>query len=428
MGSSFRVKKVRWRSSHSSFGPGGQDSQATVIVSWGGTPVMWKSGRQTLAPLSTAESELQEGIEGMTMGDSCDVLVMDVHDRVYSKVLKVYNTAAVSLLTENSGSWRTRHLRLRASHLRWRFGRLDWLVEAVPGEEQWADIGTKPLPASRLEELRRMIGLREKATEDEKDAEAEEMTRSEEERKIQKVSFGSQEKMEEALGLIILAISISQGKCQEESDEDEAWMDLVMVCFVVMALIYGMWKLIYGLLKMILKSSRVKKIEDEKEKESEDEQKNKKEKPKEEGLEGRVREALKKSQQQRDELRERMKKGWSSHEETTNASEDLGRGEAPVPSSTWSLEDQRTKGRGPAFITAYGKKWHPLSTCPRISNASGALKPSGWCMLCSKEQRDEVYGKGRGEVVHYRSDCPRLTGGSNQYPQCMVCKDMIQRR
>lgn len=181
---------------------------------------------------------------------------------------------------------------------------------------------------------------------------------------------------------------------------------------------------------MILKSSRVKKIEDEKEKESEDEQKNKKEKPEEEGLEGRVREALKKSQQQRDELRERMKTGSSSHEETTNASEDLGRGEVPVPSSTWSLEDQRTKGRGPAFITAYGKKWHPLSTCPRVSNASGALKPSEWCMLCSKEQREnhEVYGKGRGEVVHYRSDCPRLTGGSNQYPQCMVCRDIIQRR
>ena len=35
--------------------------------------------------------------------------------------------------------------------------------------------------------------------------------------------------MEEALLLIILAISISQGKCQEESEEDEAWMDLVMV-------------------------------------------------------------------------------------------------------------------------------------------------------------------------------------------------------
>ena len=305
---------------------------------------MWKSGRQTLAPLSTGESELQEGIEGTTMGDSCDVLVMDVHDRVYSKVLKVDNTAAVSLLTENSGSWRTRDLRLRASHLRWRFGRLDWLVEAVPGEEQWADIGTKPLPASRLEELRRMIGLREKATEDEKDAEAEEMTRSEEERKIQKVSFGSQEKMEEALRLIILAISISQGKCQEESEEDEAWMDLVMVGFVVMAFVYGMWKLICRM-KMILKNSSVKKIEAEKEKESEDEQENEKEKSEKGGLEGRVREALKKSQQQRDELRERMKAGSSSQEVTTNASEDFGRDEVPVPSSTWSLEDQRTKGR-----------------------------------------------------------------------------------
>ena len=190
MGSSFRVKKVRWRSSHSSFGPGGQDSQATVIVSWGGTPVMWKSGTSNFSTIVDCRkcASRRNRRDGL-MGDSCDVLVMDVHDRVYSKVLKVYNTAAVSLLTENSGSWRTRHLRLRASHLRWRFGRLDWLVEAVPGEEQWADIGTKPLPASRLEELRRMIGLREKVTEDEKDAEAEEMTRSEEERKIQKVSF-----------------------------------------------------------------------------------------------------------------------------------------------------------------------------------------------------------------------------------------------
>lgn len=59
----------------SSFGPGGNDSQGTVIVMWGESMMMWKAGRQSLAPLSTAESELQEGIEGMTMGDSCDVLV-----------------------------------------------------------------------------------------------------------------------------------------------------------------------------------------------------------------------------------------------------------------------------------------------------------------------------------------------------------------
>ena len=102
-----------------------------------------------------------------------------------------------------------------------------------------------------------------------------------------------------------------------------------------------------------------------------------------------MREALKKSQQQRDELRERMKAGSSSQEVTTNASEDFGRDEVPVPSSTSSLEDQRTKGRGPAFITVYGKKWHPLSTCPRISNASVVLKPSGWCMLLLERTKRE---------------------------------------
>ena len=46
--------------------------------------IMWKSGRQPLAPLSTAESELQEGIEGMTMGDSCDVLIMEVEKDPYT--------------------------------------------------------------------------------------------------------------------------------------------------------------------------------------------------------------------------------------------------------------------------------------------------------------------------------------------------------
>ena len=48
-----------------------------------------------------------------------------------------------------------------------------------------------------------------------------------------------------------------------------------------------------------------------------------------------------------------MKAGSSSQEVTTNASEDFGRDEVPVPSSTWSLEDQRTKGRGPAFISLW---------------------------------------------------------------------------
>ena len=50
------------------YGPNGCDSQGCVIVKFGGDTIMWKSGRQSVPSLSTAESELGEAIEGLTMG------------------------------------------------------------------------------------------------------------------------------------------------------------------------------------------------------------------------------------------------------------------------------------------------------------------------------------------------------------------------
>ena len=142
----------------SSYGPGGLDSQGTVLVLWGNSPIMWKSGRQGAPALSSAESKLAEGIDGMIMGDSVDVLVSELSSDTYGEVIKIDNTAAVSLMTESAGSWRTRHLRLRASHVRWRIGRLVWVVEAISGQVQIADIGTKALTAPRLEELKEIDG------------------------------------------------------------------------------------------------------------------------------------------------------------------------------------------------------------------------------------------------------------------------------
>eukprot|EP00435_Cladocopium_sp_Y103_P033459 s3339_g8.t1 len=127
----------------SSYGPGGLESQGTVIVMWGQSPMMWKAGRQASPALSTAESELAKGIEGLVMGDSVDVMIQELSQRPYAKVIKIDNQAAVSLLSEPAGGWRTRHLRLRASHLRWRLSRADWMTEAIPGAEQVADVGTK---------------------------------------------------------------------------------------------------------------------------------------------------------------------------------------------------------------------------------------------------------------------------------------------
>lgn len=62
--------------------------------------MMWKAGRQQSPALSTAESELSEAIEGLTMGDGEDVLLQEMVRRSYGRVIKVDNQAAVSLLSE----------------------------------------------------------------------------------------------------------------------------------------------------------------------------------------------------------------------------------------------------------------------------------------------------------------------------------------
>ena len=68
----------------------------------------------------------------------------------------VDNTAALGLATEAPGSGKTRHLKVRARYLRQETaaGRLQ--LRHVPGEDQAADMGTKPLAAPRLETLKRL--------------------------------------------------------------------------------------------------------------------------------------------------------------------------------------------------------------------------------------------------------------------------------
>ena len=84
-----------------------------------GTPVLWRSSKQPFPCLSTAESELVEAIEGIILGDSLACMVEEVEGKI-PKILRCDNSAAVSLSTAKRGVWRTRHLRVRAAHLRWR--------------------------------------------------------------------------------------------------------------------------------------------------------------------------------------------------------------------------------------------------------------------------------------------------------------------
>ena len=117
--------------------------------------------------MSTAESELMEAIEGLALGEAVDTLVSE-HELEYTKRLWVDNAAAVSVLSTNPCSWRTRDLRLRSHHLQWRLASADLLVAFLPGRFQVADLGTKHLPVQRVLELKEYLGMGRPALEDEK--------------------------------------------------------------------------------------------------------------------------------------------------------------------------------------------------------------------------------------------------------------------
>ena len=219
---------------------------------------MRKSGRQSIPSLATAESELAEAIEGLTMGDSIDVLIQEMPEKGYEKTIKVDNTAAVNLLTEPAGSWRTRHLRLQAAHLRWRLGRLDWLVESIPGEEQVADIGAKVLSSPKLETLKSMMNMSsgnlrmEKVKEEWRNKEKEEAEDVSHKREKRENGHERREEViEKALKMIVIAMMIQGSNGQEEEEEDEGNALFWMVWLMVAAINFvGLWVILRGLWKL----------------------------------------------------------------------------------------------------------------------------------------------------------------------------------
>ena len=212
--------------SDASFAPGGGHSIGAVIIKWNGSPMMWRAGKQPFPTLSAAEAELTEATEAMLMGDAFDALLTDLFED-YPRSLMVDNMAAIHLLTEEGGAWRTRHLRLRANHLRWRFSRLDWRALRCPGAIMAADLGTKPLSAGRMDDLKVICGM---STEVEKETAA------------GRTTMPDDEKIKKVLKMLIVASLVQAVKAQgnngnqpHERREDETmmWMIIAAYTFVI---------------------------------------------------------------------------------------------------------------------------------------------------------------------------------------------------
>ena len=104
--------------SDASFAPQGNRSVGCSLIRYLEQPAAWRAGRQALVSLSVAEAELVETINTTQMVYGISAIMDELHQVPAEIVIKVDNAAAVGLSNEAGGSWKTRHLKVRAYHLR----------------------------------------------------------------------------------------------------------------------------------------------------------------------------------------------------------------------------------------------------------------------------------------------------------------------
>ena len=208
----------------SSFAPSGGRSQGAAVVFLGSCPLVWRAGRQQLVTLSTAESELLETVEGTQLGLSTRGLVTELLGVELPIVVWVDNSAAVSLLTTSSGSWRTRHLRLRSNWVREMTNRKELYVKHTPGEYQRADLGTKPFTRERLKQLIRMWSLKDRRE-------------VKEERIVKSMGMGTS-----WLRRLLLLCQVCGSAAQKQDIKTEVPWDLYLAIIVLAVAVIGLWE------------------------------------------------------------------------------------------------------------------------------------------------------------------------------------------
>ncbi|CAE7671933.1 GIP, partial [Symbiodinium sp. CCMP2456] len=117
-----------------------------------------RSARQSTITLSTAESELAASVEGALALLSAEALLSELNLGKMRSRLRTDSTSSVAI-QRGSGSWRTRHLRIKAGWIYERLQAEDLELEHWPGDLQLADMLTKPLSSIRLRSLAQMTGL-----------------------------------------------------------------------------------------------------------------------------------------------------------------------------------------------------------------------------------------------------------------------------
>ena len=144
--------------SDASFAPGGGRSFGCIMAQLAGMPVAWRASKQPVITLSVAEAELYEGVSAVQLGLGIEAMLREMGEAPVM-VLKIDNQAAQGLASQAPGSWKTRHLRIRARFLRQEVNAQRLHITHVAGEQQKADIGTKAFDLPKFRSLMALWGM-----------------------------------------------------------------------------------------------------------------------------------------------------------------------------------------------------------------------------------------------------------------------------
>ena len=149
-----------------SFASSDQRSITGVVAYYAGAPVFWITCRQSFVTLSTADSELMALMEGLIALRCVKSIVQMIHHGKVEGRMFSDSTAAISIVLGTTGSWRTRHLRIRAQGLREALDRGETTLEHLSGKLLVADGFTKQLQGALLKQYVQALKMKSESVAD----------------------------------------------------------------------------------------------------------------------------------------------------------------------------------------------------------------------------------------------------------------------
>ena len=425
-----------------SFSPGGEDSHGAVVVCLNGAPIMWRCGRQGPTTLSTAESELQEMVEGMVAGESCYSLVQEICPQT-CRLLWSDSQSALSILGAEGGSWRTRHLRLRSNHARRLVFTGEWMIRHTPGVDMVADLGTKPLSGPRLEHLKSSMGMwmTSNGVETAEPGMNDDDVMVVKAEKIEGCALESMRLQEtkKALRLITMAAVLQVTRGESEGEEETWTFEKFMVAYTLLValgtwlgilLLPRLWRLLWSSPEVDsgrvhggdpspTGRSRPAKVRGD---------------PSPTGRSGPAKDHFGPFAGVSDGHPAAGHRGYVGRDQERPADEDdRPRGSRDGP---FGEPDPRQEVNQPSFTpfsTLNGVRYHSRHDCPALKCAKKVIA-SEWCPACSKlGMRPEGFEKKgmsiwklrSGGCAHVNMLCPRARK-TVEYKKCSLCEKMTQ--